>query len=72
VNNTILFGKTPLKAQNDYFLKIWGGMHTLSPLATRMFRAQFDLIAYKTPCCIKLIVKDTRRANDRRGCLDLR
>jgi len=24
VNNTILFGKTPLKAQNDYFLKIWG------------------------------------------------
>jgi len=26
VNNTILSRKTPLKAQNDCFLKIWRGM----------------------------------------------
>jgi len=28
---TILFTKTLLKAQNDYFLKIFGGMYPLSP-----------------------------------------
>ena len=30
-NNTILFRKTALKAQNDYFLKILGGMAPLAP-----------------------------------------
>jgi len=34
-NNTILLGKTPLKTQNDYFLKIFGGAWPLwAPLAT--------------------------------------
>ena len=29
-----MFGKTPLKAQTHYVLKIWGGMAPLIPLAT--------------------------------------
>jgi len=34
-NNTILFGKTPLKAQNDCFLKmLWGAWPLLPTLAT--------------------------------------
>ena len=37
-NNTILFGKPSLKAQNDYFLKIWGAMAPLPPPATTMLR----------------------------------
>ena len=36
-NNTILFRKTPIKAQNDYiFQKFWGTMAPLAPLATPM------------------------------------
>jgi len=35
-NNTILFGKTHLKTQNDYFLKIWGSHGPFAPLAAPM------------------------------------
>jgi len=40
VNNTILFGKTPLKAQNDYVFQKFGGGHgAFGPLAMPMFGA---------------------------------
>jgi len=32
----MLFGKTPLKGQNDYIYKNFGGMTPLAPLATSM------------------------------------
>jgi len=49
VNNIILFGKTPLEAQNDYIFKKLGGIAPLAPLATPM-------------CAIRVIIGSSRKA----------